>query len=133
MALLALGLFISPSTDAVQLRPEAPKPVDGWLVIGDFTGSTGVGLTSLVSNWFFEYERGDSLYRDMGDLGVGIGGDFGSVRMNLDWYFRRRVARWQETKPPGSTITAEDVSYLSNIIFSTYAGFRPKIQSSTSI
>jgi hypothetical protein len=35
--------------------------------------------------------------------------------LNLDWYFRRRVARWQETKPPGSTITADDVSYLSNI------------------
>jgi hypothetical protein len=51
----------------------------------------------------------------MGDLGVGIGADVGSVKLNLDWYFRRRVARWQETKPPGSTITANDISYLSNI------------------
>jgi hypothetical protein len=114
LALLALGLLLS-GTSSARVRPEPPKPVDGWLVIGDFTGSTGVGLTSLVSNWFFEYERGDSLYRDMGDLGVGIGGDVGSVRLNLDWYFRRRVARWQETKPPGSTITADDISYLSNI------------------
>ena len=112
--LLAAGLFCSGPTLA-QWRPEAPKPVDGWLVIGDFTGSTGVGLTSLLSNWFFEYERGDSLYRDMGDLGVGIGGEIGSVQLNLDWYFRRRVARWQETKPAGSTITADDISYLSNI------------------
>ncbi|MGB5392501.1 MAG: hypothetical protein WBP10_20195, partial [Thermoanaerobaculia bacterium] len=93
----------------------APQPVEGWLVTGDFTGSADVGLRSLVSNWFFEYERGDSLYRDMGDLGVGIGGDIGSVRTNLDWYFRRRVARSQEVKPAGSTITAQDISYLSNI------------------
>ena len=114
-ALLFFGLFCAPSSHGVQLKPEAPKPVDGWLVIGDFTGSTDVGLASLLSNWFFEYERGDSLYRDMGDLGVGIGGDLGSVKLNLDWHFRRRVARWQETKPVGSTITAEDISYLSNI------------------
>jgi len=113
-ALLALSLLCSGSIQA-QLRPLAPQPTEGWLVIGDFTGSADVGLRSLVSNWFFEYERGDSLYRDMGDLGVGIGSDFGDVRANLNWYFRRRVARSQEVKPAGSMITGQDISYLSNI------------------
>ena len=112
--LLGLGLFCSGPAPA-QLRPAAPQPIEGWLVIGDFTGSADVGLRSLVSNWFFEYERGDSLYRDMGDLGVGIGGDIGAVKARLDWYFRRRVARSQDVKPAGSTITAQDISYLSNI------------------
>ena len=114
MAVLALGLLCSSSSQA-QHRPLAPEPVEGWLLIGDFTGSADVGLTSLVSNWFFEYERGDSLYRDMGDLGIGIGGDPWGVRVNLDWYFRRRVARSQEVKPAGSTITSQDISYLSNV------------------
>lgn len=113
-ALLALGLSFAASAQA-QFRPEAAEPVEGWLLIGDFTGSADVGLRSRVSNWFFEYERGDNLYRDMGDLGIGIGGDIGEVRANLDWYFRRRVARSQEVKPRGSTITAGDISYLSNI------------------
>ena len=113
-AFLAFGLLSSVSARA-QLRLVAPEPVEGWLVIGDFTGSADVGLRSRMSNWFFEYERGDSLYRDMGDLGVGIGVDVGSVRMNLDWFFRRRVARSQEEIPAGSMITAEDISYLSNV------------------
>ncbi len=114
MAFLALAFLCSVSSPA-QLRPQAPEPVEGWLVIGDFTGSADVGLASLVSNWFFEYERGDSLYRDMGDLGVGIGGDPGGVKLNLDWHFRRRVARSQQEKPVGSMITADDISFLSNI------------------
>lgn len=111
---LAFGVLCASSSQA-RLRPLAPEPVEGWLVIGDFTGSADVGLTSLVNNWFFEYERGDSLYRDMGDLGVGIGGEIGGVKPRLDWYFRRRVASSQEQKPAGSMITADDISYLSNV------------------
>jgi len=114
-ALLALILLYSGSALAQSTHQPAPESVDGWMVIGDFSGSADLGLVSRLSNWFFEYERGDSLYQDMGDLGIGLGGDSGNFSWKLDWFFRRRVARSQELKPRGATITADDISYFSNI------------------
>lgn len=51
-----------------------------WLVAGTFKGSTHGGLRGTLSNFIFEYENDDSLFRDFGDLGIGVGFDIGPVK-----------------------------------------------------
>jgi hypothetical protein len=98
-------------------EPLAPgqEPDAQWLVIGNFKGSRGTGIISRLGSLLFEYERDDSLYRDLGDLGIGIDASISDLQLDWDTYFRRRVVQSHEEKLPGETITASDISYYRNV------------------
>ena len=86
-----------------------------WMIVGTFKGAAHPGLLGQLSNYVFEYENDDSLFRDFGDLGIGIGTDIGSVELDLDFNFRHRIVSSQETIPPGESITSEDISLLRKV------------------
>ncbi len=98
----------SPSGSAQSATPS-------WMIVGTFKGASETGLLGQLSNYVFEYERDESLFRDFGDLGFGIGGDVGSVSVNLDLNFRHRLVTHHEVLPPGETITAKDLSVLRKV------------------
>lgn len=86
-----------------------------WMVVGTFKGAADPGLLGELSNFVFEYERDDSLFRDFGNLGIGVGGDIGSVGVNLDFNFRHRIVSSHEVIPPGETITGDDLSIMRKV------------------
>ena len=93
---------------------EAPKE-PSWMVVGTFKGAADPGLLGQLSNYVFEYENDDSLFRDFGDLGIGIGTDIGSVELDLDLNFRHRIVSSQEVIPPGERVSADDISVLRKV------------------
>ncbi len=86
-----------------------------FMVGGTFKSAFHSGLLGQLSNYVFEYENDESLFRDFGDLGIGIGGDIGTVGVNFDFNFRNRVVSSHDVLPPGSTITGDDASYYRKV------------------
>ena len=86
-----------------------------FLVAGTFKSAYHSGLLGRLSNYVFEYENDDSLFRDFGDLGIGIGGDIGTVGVNFDLNFRHRVVSSHVPLSPAETITSEDLSYYRKV------------------
>lgn len=98
---------------------QSPEDVEGeptqWLVIGNFRGSAETGILSRLQNAIFEYQRDDDLFRDLGDLGLGIGFDIGNLEVDWDNYFRRRVVQSHREIPPGETVQPSDYSLFQTI------------------
>jgi hypothetical protein len=81
-----------------------------WLVLGSFRGSGASGWLNRINNWIFEYERDDSLFQDLGDIGVGVGFDVDEVEVDWDSFFKRRVVLAHAEMEPGQTVTEDDLS-----------------------
>ena len=92
-----------------------PPAEPQWMIVGTFKGAANPGLVGQLANYLHEYESDDSLFRDFGDLGIGIGGDIGGVDLDLDLNFRHRIVSSHETIPPGETITGDDISLLRRV------------------
>ena len=102
---------LSAAEESDPVEPDDPP----WIVVGTFKGAADPGLLGQLSNVVFEYERDDSLFRDFGNLGIGVGGDIGDVGVDLDFNFRHRIVSSHELIPPGETITADDISILRKV------------------
>ena len=116
----AIGLcLVATAAISAQQTGEDPPSSTGsstpWMVVGTFKGAADPGLLGKLSNYIFEYETDDSLFRDFGDLGIGIGGDIGTVDVKLDFNFRHRLVSSHENIPPGGTITADNLSILRKV------------------
>lgn len=85
------------------------------MVVGTFKGAANPGLFGRLANYLHEYESDESLFRDFGDLGIGIGGDIGGVDIDWDLNFRHRIVSSHEAIPPGETITGDDISLLRRV------------------
>jgi hypothetical protein len=98
---------------------ETPEDVEGeashWLVIGNFRGAAETGILSRLQNAIFEYQRDDDLFRDLGDLGLGIGFNVGNLEIDWDNYFRRRVVQSHRSIPPGEAVRPNDYSLFQTI------------------
>jgi len=110
-----LGLWASGLGWAAEEPDPETQQEPNWMVVGTFKGAADPGLLGQLSNYVFEYENDDSLFRDFGDLGIGIGFDVGSVELDLDLNFRHRIVSSHEFIPPGETITADDISLLRKV------------------
>ncbi len=86
-----------------------------FMVGGTFKSAFHSGLLGQLSNYVFEYENDESLFRDFGDLGIGIGGDIGTVGVNFDFNFRNRVVSSHEPLAPGTEITSDNPSYYRKV------------------
>ena len=112
---VAVALLASGFLWAAEEPDSAASKEPAWMVVGTFKGAAHPGLLGQLSNYVFEYENDDSLFRDFGDLGIGIGTDIGSVELDLDFNFRHRIVSSQEVIPPGETVTADDISLLRKV------------------
>jgi hypothetical protein len=81
-----------------------------WIILGSFKGSGASGWLNRINNWLFEYERDDSLFQDLGDIGVGVGFDVDDVEFDWDTFFKRRVVLAHAELEPGQTVTEDDLS-----------------------
>jgi len=112
---VSLGFLVSGFGRAAE-EPEAETGKEPeWMVVGTFKGAAHPGLLGQLSNYVFEYENDDSLFRDFGDVGIGFGSDIGSVELDLDLNFRHRIVSSQETIPPGERVTSDDISLLRKV------------------
>ena len=102
-------------TVTLDVAPVAEGEDPRFLVAGTFKSAFHSGLLGQLSNYVFEYENDEDLFRDFGDLGIGIGGDIGTVSVKWDFNFRNRVVSSHETLPPGETITGDDPSYYRKV------------------
>lgn len=101
------------------LAQDSPDDVEGeptqWLVIGNFRGAAETGILSRLQNAIFEYQRDDDLFRDLGDLSLGIGFDVGNLEVDWDNYFRRRVVQSHRAILPGEPVRPNDYSLFQTI------------------
>lgn len=100
---------------SLNLAPVEEGEDPRFLVAGTFKSAFHSGLLGQLSNYVFEYENDEDLFRDFGDLGIGVGGDIGTVGVNFDFNFRNRVVSSHEAIPPGETITGDDASYYRKV------------------
>jgi len=112
---MVLALLANGSGGAAEEPQTEPVDEPNWMVVGTFKGAADPGLLGQLSNYVFEYENDDSLFRDFGDLGIGIGTEIDPVEIDLDLNFRHRIVSSQEAIPPGHTITADDISLLRKV------------------
>lgn len=82
----------------------------GWIEIGSFKGARSSGLLGRLSNWVFEQQRDSSLYQDLGAVKLGLGRTVEPVDFDWENYFDRRIVQKHEVLPPGSVLTANDLS-----------------------
>ena len=85
---------------SLNLAPVEEGEDPRFLVAGTFKSAFHSGLLGQLSNYVFEYENDEDLFRDFGDLGIGVGGDFGTFGVNFDFIFRNRVVSILEAIPP---------------------------------
>lgn len=114
-ASMAAAVWFTPSVWAAEATESETVDDPRWMVVGTFKGAADPGLLGRLSNYVFEYEADDSLFRDFGDLGVGIGTDIGSVEVDLDLNFRHRIVSSHEAILPGETIKADNISLLRKV------------------
>ncbi len=117
LAVLVLTLF----TLLFVLSPAAAQGVydeldrdtvfeEGWERIGSFKGSTSSRLWQRVNDALFEQEAGGALYRDLGDITLGLGYSTDNVELDWDNSFYRRVLPLHREVPRGGTVTGDDLS-----------------------
>jgi len=87
----------------------------GWERIGGFKGATGANIMGRVNDLLFEQEANGSLYRDLGDvtLGLGYSPDNGEIRWENSFF--RRVLPLHREIAPGGLVTGEDLSSYLDI------------------
>ncbi|MGB5817663.1 MAG: hypothetical protein WBG93_16585 [Thermoanaerobaculia bacterium] len=116
---LLVSLILVICNLGLAVAQESPEDVEGeasqWLVIGNFSGAAETGVLSRLQNAIFEYQRDDDLFRDLGDLGLGVGFNFGNLDVDWDNYFRRRVVQSHRAIPPGETVQPNDYSLFQTI------------------
>ena len=87
----------------------------GWERIGGFRGATGPNLLGRVNDLLFEQEANGTLYRDLGDVTLGLGWnpDNGLIRWENSFY--RRVLPLHREIEPGGVVTGDDLSSYLDI------------------
>jgi len=98
-----------------KLRDHDALIAEGWETIGGFKGAAGTALMNRVNNLLFEQEANGSLYRDLGDITLGLGFSTDHARVQWDNSFYRRVLPIHEDIEPGGTITGDDLSSYLDI------------------
>ena len=93
---------------------EVSEPIEApdaeWMVLGSFSGSSASGWLSRINNWIFEYESDDSLFQDLGDIGVGVGFHLDDFEFDWDTFFKRKVVRSHADLEPGQMVADDDLS-----------------------
>jgi hypothetical protein len=87
----------------------------GWERIGGFSGAAGTNLLGRVNDLLFEQEATGSLYRDLGDVSLGLSYDpeWGEIRWDNSFY--RRVLPLHREVEPGGVVTGDDLSSYLDI------------------
>lgn len=96
-------------TDRVGRENDAPLE-PGWKHIGSFKGTAAGELMGRVNDLMFDHEADGSLYRDLGDvsLGLNLSPENGTIRWDNSFY--RRILPLHREVEPGGVITGEDLS-----------------------
>ncbi len=112
-ALLVLLILLATTPSAVAQQDfleTDPVFSEGWERIGSFKGSTSSRLWQRVNDMLFEQEAGGALYRDLGDVTLGLGYSTDDVELDWDNSFFRRVLPLHQELPRGSLVTGDDLS-----------------------
>lgn len=113
-ALVAVTAALPPATAAeATAQPEADT--SRWLPLGSFRGTASSDLAQEAKNYLFGVEQDGDLYRDLGNLSLGLG--YSSDDFNLKWdnSFLRQVEPWHQELPLGETLTAGDLSSFVDV------------------
>lgn len=107
----ALALANVPAKAQERVGVRVVEPESGWERVGDFRGSPGSGFVARLRNELFELDSSGSLYRDLGDVSLGVSFDVGKGgRVDWDNTANRQVLAYHEDLLPGGTIGTEDLS-----------------------
>jgi hypothetical protein len=117
LALATLLTVFWPRTAATQEQfSRYDKLVEpGWERIGGFSGAAGTNLLGRVNDLLFEQEATGSLYRDLGDVSLGLSWDPDAGEIRWDNSFYRRVLPLHREVEPGGLVTGEDLSSYLDI------------------
>ncbi len=115
ISVLALLAFLGGVSPAAAQQVDEGQRTDtvfeeGWERIGSFKGSTSSVLWQRVNDVLFEQQASGALYRDLGDVTLGLG--YGTDNVEVDWdnSFYRRVLPLHRELPLGGLVTGEDLS-----------------------
>ncbi len=87
----------------------------GWERIGSFKGAAGPSLLGRVNDLLFEQEASGSLYRDLGDVSLGLSYRPEAGEIKWDNSFYRRVLPLHREIERGGVVTGADVSSYLDI------------------
>jgi hypothetical protein len=87
----------------------------GWSRIGGFKGAAGATLLGRVNDLLFEQEATGTLYRDLGDVTLGLSWDPDRGEIRWDNSFYRRVLPLHREIEPGGLVTGDDLSSYLDI------------------
>jgi hypothetical protein len=89
---------------------------EGREILGDFKGGVGSGLVGRLRDLVFEQENDGQLYRDLGDLTLGLSVDLGEEgSVSWDNSFFRRVIPYHDEIVPGGQIEPGDLSRYMDV------------------
>ncbi len=117
--LAVLALIATALPVAVSAQGETPRYDElvepGWERIGGFKGAAGTNLLGRVNDLLFEQEATGTLYRDLGDVSLGLSYDPDRGEIRWDNSFYRRVLPLHREVEPGGLVTGEDLSSYLDI------------------
>jgi hypothetical protein len=105
-----LVLAVSPAAGQDEVPRHDPLLTPGWQRIGGFSGSSGTRLLGRVNDLLFEQEASGSLYRDLGDVTLGLGLPLDDAEVRWENSFFRRVLPMHRSIEPSGVVTGDDLS-----------------------
>jgi len=113
--IVAVNLLSGSSTAAERDLPGEVDPTPGWRRIGGFSGTSAKHLLGRLNDLLFETEATGSLYRDLGDITIGLGLPIEDGTLDWENSFFRRVLPIHDDIPPGGIVTGGDLSSYIDI------------------
>jgi len=103
-------LAVFPAAGQDEVPPHDPLLTPGWERIGGFTGSSSPKLLGMFNDLLFEQEASGSLYRDLGDVTLGLGLPLDDAQVEWENSVFRRVLPMHRNIEPSGVVTGDDLS-----------------------